>query len=266
EVADALERGEIEQVVQAYFEPYHTLKQYIFSIVTTSGDEQLIYWWAYEGHKLNRKNCKKVIKDIRQNKFKARVNEVYPIEEIGKKDYKVYNVPAVGLKEPDFSDDEEEIEDTNNNNNTEVDSDEDNEAETKDNNNNDIIESDEEEDDFGFNNTSSTNTNIPIIGIDPVESGDYKFSATSQLPIEQKEQTAIVIQEPIETLPIETPTTQPAPEKTNKNLKLQTPLIPQKKSTFRPSTIITSTQPSLSNPVKNPQIEFTNNQTTQTFG
>src|SRR5439155_6461278 len=88
-------------------------------------------------------------------------------------------------------------------------------------------------------------------------------------PIEQKEQTAIVIQEPIETLPIETPTTQPAPVKTNKNLKLQTPLIPRKKSTFRPSPIITSTQPlgiPLSNPVKSPQIESTDNQSTQTLG
>src|SRR5207244_3392219 len=90
EVADALERGEIEQVVQAYFEPYHTLKQYIFTIVTTSGDDQLIYWWAHEGHKLNRKNCKKVIKDIRQHKFKARENEVNHIEEIAKKNHKIY--------------------------------------------------------------------------------------------------------------------------------------------------------------------------------
>src|SRR5207247_10422602 len=120
-------------------------------------------------NKIKRKNCKKVIKDIRQNKVKARVNEVYPIEEIGKKDYKVYNVPAVGLKEPDFSDDEEEIEDTNNNNNTEVDSDADNEEETKDNNNNDIIDSDDEEDEFGCNNNSSTNTNITIISIKQAE-------------------------------------------------------------------------------------------------
>src|SRR5207247_1836870 len=83
-----------------------------------------------------------------------------------------------------------------------------------------------------FNNTSSTNTNIPIIGINPVESSDYKFSATSQLSItetEQKENTVVVTQKPSGTSIIGTPITQLVPVKTNKNQKLQTPLQPQKK-------------------------------------
>src|SRR5207302_4279292 len=110
--------------------------------------------------------------------------------------------------------------------------------ETKDNNN-DIIDSDDEEDDFGFNNTSSTNTSIPIIGINQVKSGDYKFSATSQLSLTETEQkeNKVVTQKPSGTSIIGTPITQSVPIRTNKNPKLQTPLQPQKKSTVRPSPI-----------------------------
>src|SRR5207248_11079139 len=94
----------------------------------------------------------------------------------------------------------------------------------------------------------------------------YKLYTTKQMTItktKQKEQTVVVTQKPSRTSIIGTPITQSVPVKTNKNPKLQTPLQPQKKSTVKPSPIVTSTQPSeipLSNLVK-----FTNNQTTQPF-
>ena len=64
DAADEIERGEIEQVIRAYFAPRHALRQYIFTVIATSGDNRLVQWWVDEGHKLDYKTCKKAIKDI----------------------------------------------------------------------------------------------------------------------------------------------------------------------------------------------------------